>query len=72
MHIGLVLSWINGPRQVIAPLWEEFWLLGVLRNNQCFARSIEKEEFRVMAHVVCEMLWLKILLKSLTMIPKIL
>lgn len=64
MLIGQVHSFIGDPIMGIMYLLEETWYLGTARKK-LVARSSVETEYRVMALITCELIWLKHLLEEL-------
>ena len=58
-----VIEGIGSLLLVIALLLEEIWWLGGTRKKMCLAQV--QAEYRVMAHIAFEMVWLKNLLMEL-------
>lgn len=59
LYDGLVLLWIEDPRQNTALLSVETWCYVKAKKNDIFARSSVVVEYCAMALATCEHVWLK-------------
>ena len=70
MQIGQVQWMTGGPLLATAPLLAAILLTGEVKKQSVVARSTAEAEFRVVAHGICEVLWLKLLLMEMGLFPQ--